>query len=116
MSTPKQPSDAAMRAAKKIQMVAPFFKGTETMNAHRERLAAEYAAIIDAETGAKWLPIASAPKDGTRILLGRTGWAEPMCAGWWNTHYDEWWSVGCASAFLEVTQWMPLPPAPEVGT
>lgn len=71
-----------------------------------------------------WLPIESAPKDGTEVFLWSRdrlvagswrvdeGFAskEPM---WLDNSYDDF-SCGFASTPLDPTHWMPLPPPPSV--
>ena len=65
----------------------------------------------------KWLPIESAPKDGTKIVLGGPTWVD---VGSWDDWYDQsapgWFSEtnhnGYISAGLDPTHWMPLPPPP----
>ena len=37
----------------------------------------------------EWQPIETAPKDGTRVLLFRDGWAENTSVGYWNSDYEE---------------------------
>ena len=54
----------------------------------------------------QWMPIESAPRDGTHILLGRKG--EPVCEGF----YDDWSDGQWACAFTP-THWRPLPAPPE---
>ena len=62
-----------------------------------------------------WKPIESAPKDGTRVLSYREGYAESMAVVWWN-------GTGCGAAcWLPVngavwhspTHWQPLPAPPQ---
>jgi hypothetical protein len=75
-------------------------------------------AAVEAERQ-KWLPIESAPKDGTHILLANKagvsegGWLSDIdhgadwegqigMAGWWRTDGTDWTN----------THWRPLPAAP----
>jgi hypothetical protein len=78
-----------------------------------------------------WMPIETAPKDGTDILLYGTwageihGIAEAptMDIGHWaggKSDYqgDEWWSLATGDAYacwMRPTHWMPLPAAPVNG-
>jgi hypothetical protein len=61
-----------------------------------------------------WYPIASAPKDGRRILVVWSGHVE--IATWaGDVDYPAWqeWPDGDFSiADSEVTHWMPMPPLP----
>ncbi len=67
----------------------------------------------------EWQPIATAPKDGTRVLVCCPGATEPFVAHW-QVHTAATWGIGntwrddadCTVA--EPTHWMPLPAAPEV--
>jgi len=58
----------------------------------------------------KWLPIGTAPKDGTDILLHFDG-RVPVVAAWFR---DGWAPMDLNGAHLpgEPTHWMPLPQAP----
>jgi len=70
----------------------------------------------------EWMPIETAPKDGTRLLLGWAG--ESPVIGFWGrknsrygVNYGDAWGIGYSwnEQFAEPpTHWMPLPPAPEV--
>lgn len=80
------------------------------------------------EIDTMWKPIATAPKDGTHILVCKATDADgqPMGdsfglftqrAAWWD---EEGWIVYCGlfkepSCFFDPTHWMPIPPAPQVG-
>lgn len=93
--------------------------------------------------GAGWLPIESAPKDGTMILLGREAIEDCdaiSVPGFWQEGWeDSIDDMGCDSGFVDVhfqefsggrsfgaeayrcapnqpTHWMPLPAAPGVST
>jgi hypothetical protein len=69
--------------------------------------------------GWAWQPIASAPKDGTHILI----WdGEIECVAkfdiWFTGHEGAWECVGASgydieNAFKAPTYWMPLPPPPD---
>jgi len=103
--------------------------------AEQEKTSGIPEADVSAEGASKqkWLPIESAPKDGTIIDLWANGnrrtdcyWGKPdhscgeagsYCDSDW--HSDEpGWVDGCFGEFLHVqdaTHWMPLPAAPSVG-
>ena len=65
-----------------------------------------------------WLPIESAPKDGTSILIR---WAYTDApeqnhyeVGWWSEEYEDWIAGECSrEPISNPTLWTPLPPAPE---
>lgn len=112
----------------------------EAFAAHRE--AAEARARIEGAKAMRWQDIATAPKDGTRILLARYGWTVSMdgveqgSAEWrarlfddmaprehrllWmtNGHWSaQWenWNDGCEPCGLaSPTHWMPVPANPPV--
>lgn len=81
---------------------------------------ARYRAQAEGDGG--WLPIESAPKDGTAILAGRGGenpWGIPYILawldgpkvqagpGWYRTEGRDW-----STRALRPTHWRPLPPPP----
>lgn len=57
---------------------------------------------------AQWQPMATAPKDGTEVLLTNGSYKR---AGWWAKHRN-CWSVDAVVPMAEPTHWMPLPAAP----
>lgn len=57
-----------------------------------------------------WLPIETAPKDGTAIDIW-TEWGRKTDVYWDGTH----WKAGCA-IFSNPTHWMPVPDAPNATT
>ena len=93
----------------------------------RDRIAAELTEAADALEAGPWMPIETAPKDGTPVLL----WF-PCELGAWNpggwrgawSHVDDQWVIhtpmktpdGRAIVASRIpqqpTQWMPLPAAP----
>lgn len=59
-----------------------------------------------------WMPIETAPKDGTRILLHpavevHDAWSK----GYWSEQH-ECWIVGGSASGVTHTYWLPLPPTP----
>jgi hypothetical protein len=59
----------------------------------------------------EWKPIASAPKDGTRVLLWNEKFTAP-CSGQFYG-FDDWKMDSDIPPFaFQPTHWMPLPPAP----
>lgn len=86
------------------------------------------ASAAPAEQVGQWLPIESAPKDGTYVLLGAAA-----CGGAWVGKYEEvyqsgyrpenpWqsmmlntWHLPVKYPYLIPTHWMPLPPAPDAA-
>lgn len=76
----------------------------------------EYRAIERAATP-QWLPIETAPKDGTEIWAfngeqGRMRWIE--CPGYGLWIWDDVLLSDADPEPEQPTHWMPLPPAPEV--
>ena len=61
----------------------------------------------------RWAPIDTAPRNGTRVLLYRAGFAEDVAVCWWSEGVDEWEAV-CGNSFPEPTHWMALPERPNV--
>lgn len=63
----------------------------------------------------EWMPIETAPKDGTRVLLYRGGFAESMAVAWFSCmeFNDDCWIPMNGSVFPEPTHWMPLPEPPK---
>ena len=57
-----------------------------------------------------WQPIASAPKDGTWLLLIGSRWELP-CVGQWSYLSNCWQDFD--NAIADPTHWMPLPAPPE---
>lgn len=65
----------------------------------------------------EWKPIETAPKDGTRVLLGRAdeGWTT---VGSFDDERDEWWESNTNwddfnGAPIYPTHWQPLPEPPQ---
>lgn len=91
-----------------------------------ERRAIPFGSLASALEAHIWRPIATAPKDGTDVMVGwrhidswfvtNAFWmdgegVEPDDVGWWSYMLSEVSRTkldGCA----EPTHWMPLPPAP----
>lgn len=60
-------------------------------------------------TDGEWLPIASAPKDGTDILVAGFGLAAWQAVAHWKAG----WRDDGRGTLSKVTHWRPLPPHPE---
>ncbi len=64
-----------------------------------------------------WMPIESAPKDATWIVLGVVGRNEIML-GYWHRLFQAWWGQTSANGdfrqWQHATHWQPLP-APPTG-
>jgi hypothetical protein len=76
-----------------------------------KQMQAAYAAGL-ADAAPKWLPIESAPQDGTGIILRRR---KRVGAAAWVSHKEyEGWTVGQDGDYWDdPTHWMQLPAAPE---
>lgn len=88
-------------------------------DAHAEVPKSLLTAAIEALSSAPakpsgWMPIESAPKDGTPILLYTMG--EPlknMAVAEWNALHNRWQDPQMADEyFTDGTNWMPLPTPP----
>ena len=73
----------------------------------------------------EWLPIETAPKDGTFILLWEQYSTAPFVGSWvhqgWSVSHEHvdaeggWDGANVVDALsLPITHWLPLPPPPEV--
>lgn len=59
---------------------------------------------------AGWLPIESAPRDGTPVLVFQDCNGEPeYSVGYFNDYHQKWTD---GEYTLDPTHWMPLPPPP----
>jgi len=77
--------------------------------------------LLEREVNGGWLPIESAPKDGTIILLLEDHSGE-VNTGYWGLEENifsgtenKWFSNGCIDnvlTFPNITHWMPLPELP----
>jgi hypothetical protein len=67
----------------------------------------------------EWQPIETAPKDGTEIIIREGGRTFTAVYGGGYFRAEGWFSPGDRIAnpwdAFHPTDWMPLPPAPEVG-
>ena len=88
--------------------------GMQTLKVEDARVI-EYKAMLSAAPS-PWLPIESAPKDGTQILCFKRlcdgNPCEDNCAIWVNWFTDFWGWNG--NEYEYPSHWIPLPPAPEV--
>lgn len=108
-----------LRAAlQKMLAVAKEEWGHYPPNTNGQALIAEAEAALaspDMEQRAGWMPIETAPKDGTRVLLAEDGWVgeaqyDTRRKGWWqaNTH----WTDSYKKQYFAPTAWQPLPAHP----
>jgi hypothetical protein len=58
----------------------------------------------------KWLPIKTAPQDGSSVLL--TG-GEVMVVAWWDYDWKTFENDGARILFDGATHWQPLPDLPK---
>lgn len=67
----------------------------------------------------QWLPIESAPRDGSWIVIGRAGHGAVLLAFWHRLH-GAWWGQGGDDGqwkkWQQATHWQPLPAPPEVNS
>jgi hypothetical protein len=72
------------------------------------------ARIAELEAAAQWRPMATAPRDGTEILVWCLGQHYELVA--WEEHSCHQW-IGDASRYDEdqVCAWLPIPALPEGG-
>lgn len=63
--------------------------------------------LKDLSGESSWQPIATAPKDGTMILLRNRGSShQEAITGRWDSKYNYWREIASAAS-LNPTQWMP---------
>jgi hypothetical protein len=86
----------------------------ERIAAQRETIAKAEAALSAAKGGG-WLPIESAPKDGTEILIFRDYAAVKVGGGYWSIHQRCWIHGGYMCWQLPPTHWQPLPTPPNTS-
>jgi len=58
-----------------------------------------------------WRSIETAPKDGTRVLLGESN--GNVCVGYYMRLFREWRATGSHYVPLRPIYWMPIKPLPE---
>jgi hypothetical protein len=64
----------------------------------------------------EWQPIASAPTDGTPILVAVAGGEYHAAKAWWSENAKQWLvsDSPCLILTISPTHWMPLPEPPIV--
>ena len=91
-----------------VTLVTNYFAKLSPDGKWQYRGLAARSLVIDND----WQPIATAPKDGTMVLVYSAAWGEvgvAYCHGTWCWQHDE---VG--EIINEITHWMPLPKPPQV--
>lgn len=90
---------------------------------HAARIAAELAEAADALEAGPWMPIETAPKDGTAVMLGNSGgaWIGPFMQfaesgyrfdGPWRSLMLNHYHIPYEHRYKAPTHWMPLPTPP----
>lgn len=101
---------------------APVKESDEVKQLRAElKSAREWIAIMEAAARGKWLPIESAPKDGTFVLLF-VGGAFPVVIARWYKPWENWHAGGlpidpAREEYFGIgsavpTHWQPLPVPP----
>lgn len=104
-----------------LSLVSPEYFNLNTEMAWK---AWQAARALPADVAPGWLPIESAPKDGTYVLLWEQYGTNPFVGYWWrdrwsvsHEHVDAeggWDGANVVDAIsMPVTHWMPLPAAPD---
>lgn len=62
---------------------------------------------------AGWMPIETAPKDGTWILVHTGEYTHPITVWWFKYNGRACWRAHDLEPIDDVSHWMPLPAAPE---
>jgi Protein of unknown function (DUF551). len=60
----------------------------------------------------EWLPIETAPKDGTWVLVHTGEYTHPISAFWFKYNGLAYWRDYNLDVVDEITHWMPLPKPP----
>lgn len=121
MTSPRTETDEIVRGleARADRIKSPFgLHYYSPGDAEFDRLVATRLQSLEAENkrmreALEWQPIETAPKDGTRILLGGTFYSgawEAMTGATMGPDID---SDDRRTGDWIVTHWLPLPPAPE---
>jgi len=79
-------------------------------NAHLQH---ELERLTDELAKYKWQPIDTVPKDGTRVILHRSGFVEGMTIGFYSKIVKGLIVVGNSIVFSGADSWMPLPNTPK---
>ena len=69
------------------------------------------ALRLGAEEALRWLPISSAPRDGSGFLAYEYGYGIQNC--WWDEGHDYGGGFRNPHHGWSSTHWMPLPPPPK---
>ena len=109
-----------LRALAELEAIALTEYPMTTFSQARPKVLAETirAALTAAPTpapGNGWLPIESAPKDGTHVLVCVAGLARSVGeAYWWEGAWRCWDGENHRRTYMvEVDRWQPLPAPPE---
>lgn len=62
----------------------------------------------------EWQDIATAPRDGTRVLLWPTDvYGKPATSGSYASAHSKWFEACDGISVLHPTKWMPMPEPPK---
>jgi hypothetical protein len=72
------------------------------------------ATTVSERQGEGWQDIATAPKDGSHVLLFWQEVSRWPVVGWWFAPWDQWRAGNyyCGKTMGKPTHWMPLPAPP----
>ena len=89
-------------------------KIADTGNLCMEKISTVRTTLDSIIAGGGWMPIESAPKDGTTVLGTNGEWIHTIY--WSNYRHtdDNYWNSG-GIPFRDATHWMHLPAAPKHG-
>lgn len=98
--------------------ICPYEYGLPIGNEEADpKMLAALARLSAPQAAGQWLPIETAPKDGSVILLGylphpRIGGDRRVHEGRWHAEQGTWTSVNGFLLHADATHYMPLPPPP----
>lgn len=93
--------------------------GSAESTAEVRRLLRVEERLAELEAAQEWMPIESAPRDGTPLLLTSAAHGMLILVGWYDSELEAWslWPGEKAyGARIGATHWLPLPSPPKVAT
>lgn len=120
--TPTWPTDEQVEKAAEAAWQSESVRGSgsprripwaEENEQVREGWRISMRAALSAVNPYEWMPIETAPKDGTAIYQRVLLFVPPYGAGSGNWTGHNWNCHFCLNRDAQPTHWMPLPPSPE---